>query len=96
MTSRDLEVRDAVERLDRLIEYLTGNGEGWAYVAADIADALWTLMPDIVERRMPETTHLVRAGYWPGTAEHPGMAALKRAVAVPHEDDDVPEDDVPF
>ena len=43
----------------------------------------------LVERHMPETTHLARAP-WPGAAEHPGMAALKRAVAQAWPDDEEP------
>lgn len=93
MSGRDLEARDAAERIDQAIGYIARSKEGWGFVAADIADALWALMPDLVERHMPETTHLVRAGYWPGTPARAGAQ-------VPYEDNDIPdddvEDDVPF
>ena len=50
MTGRDHEIRAAAEGIDEVIEYLSENEP---HLAAQLADALMTLMPDAVDRFMP-------------------------------------------
>ena len=50
MTGRDHEVRDAAEEIDEVVDYLFQR-EPRAAVA--LSDALFKLMPDVVDRFMP-------------------------------------------
>ena len=50
MTARDHAIRQAAAEIDEIVEYLL---EDEPHLAAQLADALMTLMPDTVDRFMP-------------------------------------------
>ena len=51
MTARDHDIRQAAAAIDEIVEYLLDEDE--PHLAAQLADALMTLMPDTVDRHMP-------------------------------------------